>query len=472
MGYYQTASLSNIDGFMQTIHNLLTSSTGGWSFLNVNTSSVSASIVNSVCTAVRETIYRCNGSGSDATRWYLSICRTKTNNNVIERVTFMPFAGIKNFSGSTVQVATTGAIRNSNSIVSVTCSAAHNLGVGDRFIINGFDNPNLNERWGSQANTPGDSNNAIACIVSGTSGTTAFSYLSNDSSVQTGSSAYVVGVYNAGSSRNGVQSGQGAVGGGVGIQLTDASMGLYMYYDESRLCGIVTQGGTFQSFYVGETGRDHVPSDHNGRAFFTGSSTGTGSQTVNLDRQIKMIMSQSVWLIHPSGSAGTGSFERVAINRINSSSFIATLTNNYPSGTLIGEDPLPVVVIGGVNESVATQTLAARTVRFIFHLDGTRNESDVTAQTMTAIVDGGIAVARINPDSAGYYQGKEIFMSKGTPSQGSRGRLIGMVAFPVGAQNDLDLMRTGAAAVTTDFKLFTSATADGTYSIGVGPGAS
>ena len=50
--------------------------------------------------------------------------------------------------------------------------------------------------------------------------------------------------------------------------------------------------------------------------------------------------------------------------------------------------------------------------------------------------------------------------------------MVGILAFPLGFQNDQDLMRVGSDPVEDDYKVFTSTLVDANFALGIGPGAS
>jgi len=452
MSYTQSAAISNIDGLMNQFNTILSSS--GWTVFNINTSSA---IPPTLSRAVKESLYKCNGTSADPALWFLDLYRHYDSSAAQHRIGAMVAGCCRNFD---TRVLVSSITRSAAGIIEVTCSTNHNLNNGDFCIVNGVNNPDLNETWGGE---PDPTRGAHVSVIS----QTIFTFPSVSTTIASGSGGNVVSVSLLGSCRVDNSA------NGVNIPLSDANLSIFCYYDSYRICGTVNQGGTFQTFYFGETGRDHIPTDFNGRAFLT-LSAGPGGSTASLDRNASLFVGQQVWLINPTASNNaSGSWERVTITtRPNSSSFGYSSSGSitYPTGTLVGEDPLPVMVLGRIGNSSSTQALNARGVRFIFHINATR--TDNISQTMTAETESQIGQGNINPDSAQYYQGKYIYMYKTTPEQGSRGRLVGLVSFPQGVQNDQDLMRNGAIAITEDYKVFVSLATDSSYIQGIGPGAS
>jgi len=443
---------------MTTLKSALTSV--GWQSLEINTSSVQPPPRR----MGREIVFFTTGTVEDPTRFYVSTYRfTEASGLNRQALGFLPFAGVKGFDNP---IIVTSVSRSLASNLHVQTSGAHDLNVGDYVIINGTSNPDLNEAW--------DANGSTYAIQTGakiTSSPTTSSFLVDSiipSPTSVGIGGNVIATYNWGAIR------AGAVAG-INLALT-SSYDLYMYYDQYRFCGIVSQSNTMQSFYVGETARDHVPHKHSGRAYVT-SFINSGSVVVSLNKDIQLRTGQSVWLIHTSGAAGTGSVERVLVtSRPSSSSFGCILSGTYPSGSLVGEDPLPCMVLGRRGYSDAFASFQGRDNRFIFHLNGQRTvevDFDIEAlDSMNAVADVGFAESSIDPDAMNYIVGRYIFMQKLNNrgiAQGVRGRLIGLVAFAIGPQTNGDLIRTGQSG-SSEYKVFPSQLIN-SYCVGIGPGA-
>jgi len=462
MAYTQSAGIANIDALMTFFKNALTSN--GWTHFAMNTSSLhpNTDLIG------RQDVFRINGTTADPTKGYVTIYRDTQSNCCDDRIKFISFSGEKGFSNPII-ISQISRSTGASTIIQVTCSAPHNLVSGDHVIINGTPHSSsFHEGWITSTNIGPGNGGFIITTTSSAPSTNTFTYLSLptlSTPADSVSGGYVLAVYNPTSDYN------SGVNNGVGLTLNDANMACFMYYDEWRMCGLVNQGGTYQTFYLGEVGRDHVPQDFNGRAFLLTNIT-AGAVTASLDRDVANIRTgQRISFVHPSGSAGTGSFERVLVtSKPTSSSFGCVLSNSYPSGTLVGEDPLPLLIFGGLGTS-PSDTFSSRTARFIFHLDMTRDPtSPATAQTMTQILDTGITESYIDPDSTDYHQGRDIFLQRGTAPTGIRGRMVGFVAFPISVQNDQDIMRTGGDAITDDYKAFVSLSFS-SFLIGIGPGA-
>lgn len=457
MSYTQSAGVNGVDAFMTFFKNAVSSA--GWTHFAMNTSSLhcNTGLIG------RQDVFRINGTTADPTKTYVTAFRNTQGNCCDDRVQFLAFSGCKGFDNPIlIQHITRSAATNTNVIV--TTQNPHNLASGDHIMLNGTPHSaTFHEGWNQDVGLGGRGGFIIQSL-----GTASFQYTTGITSIADQAfSGYVLAVYNpAGTFNPGVNS-------GVGLTLNDTYMAVFMYYDEHRACGLVTQGASVQAFYVGETARDHIPPDFSGRALLL-TNTPAGAVTCSLDRDSENIRAgQKIWFIHPSGSAGTGSFERTTVtSKPTSSSFGCTLVNAYPSGTLVGDDPMPCLILGNNGTNADTSLLSGKTIRFIFHLDATRDPvTPNQGQTMTVLTDSGVLESVVDPDSAGYYQGRSLFFQRTTAPSGIRGRLVGWSSFPSDAQNDQDIMRCGDS-VEDDYKVFISQGTDAAENIlGLGPGA-
>jgi len=455
MAFTQAINVSGSDAFLTTLKNALTSS--GWQVLEINTSSVSPpNMLNGI--VGREIIFRSTGSVSDPTRFYISAYRHTYSSNSTNRIGFITFTGAKNFDNP---VSISSLSRSSGgSLIFATSNEPHNLEVGDTIIINGADRPEMNEGW-----SPNTSHGPIqGAKVFSVATTSSFTYFSNYTTANTASGGNVLAVYNVGGDRS------TAAGQGIDLILT-GSISIHMYHDAFRACGIVSQSNALQTFYIGETSRDHIPLDFRGRAYIS-TNIGSGSVTASLDRNVENIrVGQKICFICPSGSAGTGSFERTTItSKPTSSSFGCVLANSYPSGTLVGEDPVPSMVLGvlGGNPS-SNLSLNQRDINFIFYNNCTRDELNPrNKQIYFANQPTGLTEADIDPDAMDYLNGRYIFVRSSTAPTGIR-RLVGFVTFPIGPQSNKDIITTGASG-SGDYQSWPSSTTmGGSFSLAIGP---
>lgn len=466
MAYTQSAAVGNVDSLMSIIRNSLSGS-GMWKHFAMNTSSLHCNAGS----MGREDIYRAEGLPGDPTRFYVSVHRHTQGNCCDDRVQFMACVGVKGFESPITIQSITKFSAASAGLIGVTCSVPHGFVTGDHVMVNGTPHSGaFHDGWGG-----GDGNPTTGGYVVLVNGTASFNYASQQpgaisypaESISGSNLGYCMAVYNQVSTRN------GSVNSGIGITLNDANMSLFMYYDEYRFCGLVSQGGSYQPFYVGETARDHIPQDFSSRAFLNVSAS-AGAITASVDRACNNIrVGQKIWFVHASGTNGTGSFERTTVtSKPTTTTFGCVLQNGYNSGSIIGEDPLPVCTVGNVGTITSTGQFTAKTARFIFHLDATRDPTNPgSAQTMTIVTDAGFTKTNIDPDGAGYYQGRDVYMQRSGAPTGIRGRLVGITSFPTDIQNDQDIMRTGADAVTDDYRYFISQLVESSYGMGIGPGA-
>lgn len=452
-------STGSIDSFMTIIKNCLTSS--GWDLLEINSSSIQpARNLNG-----REFVFRGKGVGTDPTRFYLNIMN-QTDSAGGKRIVILPFTGAKNFD-TPVAINQLSASINGGANITASTTTPHNLLVGDLLIIGGNNNPQLNEGWGGS-----DVNPTTAFRVAQVFTTSSFAY-SSVASTGSGNGGFVVSPYNTAPGRATDQNNATT----ISFTAVTASFTAFMYFDEYRICGCISQSANFQTFYWGETGRAHIPAKYRDRGFLS-ASIGSGSVTASISRNVNNLrVGQNIWFVHVSGTTnGTGTFERTIItSRPTSASFGCVLANAYPSGSMVGEDPLPVVVIGALGTNPATSTFTARTAKFIFHIDATRDATSPLggATTYAPTTDTGIAEANIDPDAMNYIQGRYITVNRATNPSGIRGRLVGIVSFANGPQTgSQEIIRVGDSSSLSDYKNFPTNTTDTTYTFSIGPGAS
>lgn len=448
----------SLDSLMTIFKNCFSAS--GWDILEINSSSVQpARNLNG-----REFIVRGKGVGSDPTRFYLDIM-TQTDSTGTKRIAVMGFAGVKNYDVPVVitQLTTSAA----PATILCTTNTPHNLSVGDFLIVNGNSNPQLNEGWGGSDTTP-----STAFRISQVNSTASFSYLSV-ASTGSGVGGFVLAPYNIVSPRTSDQN--NAINVAFGASNT-ASFNAFIYCDEYRICGILSQSSAFQTFYWGETERQHIPAKFRDRAFLSADIL-SGNVTASLNRSVTNLkVGQRIWFVHASGTTGgSGSFERTRItSRPTSASFGCNLTNTYPSGSIVGEDPLPLLILGSLGTNPTTTTLAGKTCRFLFHTDCTK---DATSQTVGAssylcLTDTGLSEANVDPDAQNYLHGRYIIAQRNSNPTGFRGRLKGFVGFANGTQTgSQEIIRVGESSSLSDYKNFPTNTIDLTWTTSIGPGA-
>jgi hypothetical protein len=190
--------------------------------------------------------------------------------------------------------------------------------------------------------------------------------------------------------------------------------------------------------------------------------------TVTLDRSTPNIRAgQKIWFVHPSAA----SVERVdVLTKPAANQFTCNISNSYPSGTLVGEDPTPIGILSTYAAASPSQ-LSTKGFRFPFNVDATRaSAADGLSQTMSADTDAGTSETFIDPDGATYYQGQRIMGQRGSAPSGVRGPLYNCASFPIGVQNDQDLMRNGDP-ITDDYKIFVTQLVDLGWAFAIGPGA-
>jgi len=469
MTYIQSIGIPNIDSLMTIFYNTLSNAPGWGSNVVMNSSSAPVSTGPTDYHIGREFVFHCTGSATDPTRFYVSIYRTFSSfyNN---KINFMAATGIKEFD-SPLEISSVSKV---STTLSVTCSAPHNLSVYDIIMLNGINPPELNVTW--------DTTSTRTVRVLTVPSPTIFTTSIDSGGVLTGTGGKVLSLINPIGNR---------IGGGFGahgLDLVDGPLNLYMYYDTHRFCGIVEQSTRFMPFYIGETTRDNIPLSYRHRSYLSSDLNAGSNVTASLTLSSSNFQAnQFICFVHPSsstaGTMGTGSFERVRIlSKLDSSSFTCTVTNSYPAGTLVGEDPCPVFIIADEG-TYSNSTFSSYNGYTIFGLDMHRGgrEAGTTEfglQSWSPTTHKGITATATDPDQGSYYQGAYIWLSRtSTPSTGSRGRLVGFASFPVGSVTAGDIMRTQINP-NVDYILFpavTCNTIDGSYtgySVAIGPSSS
>lgn len=454
MSYTQSFGVSGALGFLNILSSSL-SQTPGWTMRELNSSSAASAIGR----LAREIVFHTTGTTDDPCNFYMSVFRHRESNpSGIERIGYIAFSGMKNFENPVPIISLS---RTSNTITA-QCSAPHNLVAGDKILVNGNASSDLNEGWDGSLEGAPRSGHAVISLPT----TSSFTYRSNNSVGNSAAGGFMMSPYGTTAGRH------TGVNDGMNI-LPNASYDLFMYYDSYRVCGILSSSGNQQQlFYIGETARDHIPYKWRDRAYIT-TDIGPGAVTASLNRNIRLKVGQPIWFVHLSGTAGSSSFERTTITSVPSSaSFGCMLTNFYCSGSIVGEDPVPVIIMGAVGTVATTAALSARSVRSIFHVNCTVDPiRPGELHTFSGLCDSGASETAVDPDAGNFLVGRYNFISRATPPAGVRGRLVGLVSFAVGPQADKDIIRTGVSSSANDYKHFIGVPSTTPYCVAIGPGA-
>ena len=397
---------------------------------------------------VRESIFSATGNSSEASSAHVAMAVGKDDNGN-DAVWLSVFTAFN--------IASIDTISRSSSTVTVTTTAPHPFVTGDVVVVNGTSEPLFHE------GTPGSSGTMNTITVTGAS---TFTYSSDSSGTLASVGGKCYSVYNvAGGMANGVND-------GVRININDEPADVYGYVDKFRICGIVIQGGTPRPFYLGQTGRDHVQPGARDVAISNDAILGTGSQAISLDRTpTNMYVGQQIWIISPDSA----DVEVTTITALSGGELTANFSTAFSSGALVGMDPAPLVCGGLSGFTSDTSTLEGVRWQLCLSNDGTRNGvSQIDAKDNLLLYSPGVPTASnvanaTSPDSSGSYQGSDIILLDA--NIGVRRYLPGFVAFPIGTQATLDVMRTGAVPITFDYKLFVEPTVDSQWGVAIGPGA-
>lgn len=355
---------------------------------------------------------------------------------------------------------TINTISRTGTLVTVTTTTNHGLATNDIVYINGTSQTTFNQGNGT--------NDAAGQIT--VTGLQTFTYTSPVSGTTNGTGGSVVAVYNAAGSRT------TSVGDGRRINITDTPNAVYGYCDAFRICGVVQQGAQNRLFYLGWCGREHVQTAGSS-CFVSNSSISVGANTVTADRTpANLYIGQPLWIVDTT----TANNEVTTVSNIVGNQISFTAVNSYGAGAICGWDPEPLVVMALGGSANTTSSTTSYSAYACLDQKGGRTAAQ------TAVVDVTMAWAVelysisgeklvTNPDSAGFYQGRDLALLKNTAPVGTRKYMPGMVAFPLGSQNEFDIQRIGGVPITTDYKAFVSQTAtdqaSATYATCFGPGA-
>ncbi len=351
------------------------------------------------------------------------------------------------------------AVQTASATVTVTTTAAHGFATGD-FIkgINGTDNV--------ANNVGGAGNDTVATLITVTD-TDEFTYVTGVNQTSTGNGGTVVVAYN--------HVGGSSFGNSEGYQLNspDASMDLFAYVDEFRICGVLQQGGNQKPFYCGQPGRSNVQDDGRSVAISNTAITGSGSQTITLAvTPANMYVGQPVWAV----AIDEADVEVTVIDDLVGDQLTAVFNTAFTSGAVIGWDPT-VSCAGAPLGTAVSVSLGSLAANMGFGIDGTRRsaggqqDQEDTSLIFDWVVNEsstGDVENATDPDDSGVYQGRDGIHFQN--AHGVRQFTPGFSFMPLGVQNDFDIHRIGATPITQDFKVLVSNTLDG-WALVIGPGA-
>ena len=445
MGYFENVGLTNINDLFTEISTRLVAAGATRTVLNSLSTEPAADRVG------REELFKFNGTASKPTAGYVTITRFYDSNTFNKGLAFTCFTGIK----GPIDVATT--VQSGVPTVTVTTSTNHGFATGDLVFINGSSTATLNE--GSSGLY-----NSLSTIT--VTDATTFTYTANLSQTASGTGGKCFAVYNSGAHRTVKSSTYRAW-----LGPSDSAMKVFGYVDEFHMVGVVVQGATFLPFFIGQTGRAQIPPNYADTAFTTGSVTGNGAtpSTFDLDRSCSNLrVGQKIALISPNSASA----EIVTIaTKPTATQFTAIVTNGttYPAGTLIGEDPLPLMVMGGGSTQ---QDLGSKV--FYAALRGDCTRTGIGGQTYFAAVEAQtVDESYCDPNvPSGRYSGKYVNLyTTSSGKEDDKGRLVGMVAWSLGSQADFDRIKTGESDPGDFYKIFPTQKCDTSWGFSLGPGA-
>lgn len=403
---------------------------------------------------------------------------------------------------SAAKVIGTGSLSKTSDTVLVSSSVPNNVRLGDIIYMQGAGTQDLNKGWETDDDP---------FVVTNVINANQFNYedTSGPVNVPEVGYTYMFALYNAKGSfshqENNVPFGFGPMES-FGTVDNPLNWNVYGYVDEYRMACIMETGGNYGIFYLGLTGRGHVPNDWKHVGALSASITGTGGpMLLGLDRSCpSMSVGQPIWLVPPNEASGSKSGSYGSPSRIYNSTVIATCSAKpephivevfvangaeYDSGTLVGYDPAPCAILG--NDGIPTTIAGTVNATCVHYPNGTNDqvqaplrgwerpedydpnvEYDVNWETnWDPKVDGTGSTG----EQIRLFHGADMSLRSDNGYLGHRYPLVGFVAWSYTDQNDGDLMVVGENIAANRWKIFSSINADSTPAVmklSVGPGAS
>jgi hypothetical protein len=459
MAYFTQTAVLGVDALMDLFNTQLVAQ--GWTSIEMQTSQG----VPAIGEMGKERWWRSPGSTAQPAFHMIGMTRLRNfGAGANHSLGFQCASGSRNSAALTINSIETVA-----GTTTIETSVAHNARVGDIVLVNGVTSSAYNIPW-----TTGAAPETVTAVNTATEIETT-GRLTGTIAASSGGSLLIP--YNFSGSRGGSLSETFVLR--YDDVSTDPSFDVFGYVDELRMAVILVFGGVYKAMYLGLTGRGHVQDTFSDVALTTGAIVGTGvPQTVNLNQSSpNMKVTQDIYLIPPDDANGDqlsprGNLEVLEVTAKPSATQVEIAPNgDYSAGALIGFDPSPCVVCGDNN--TGTRNLELYNWTGTHRLNGQilTNPDDTLAQTRANLTSA--KESTLDPDEGGNYQGAELWLHQ-TTGIGARYPLVGLVAWPHGAQNDFDLMVVGEDVPANRWKVFTSMSADtidDVFDLGVGPGA-
>jgi hypothetical protein len=391
----------------------------------------------------------------------------------------------------------TGSLEKTSNTVTVN-AVNHGLRVGDVLLVYGTDNTDFHAGW---------TNDDDPLVVASVPDADTFTYTDTitPSNISPATFQNIFAVYNAGGSFSAREDANYMIGDLDQMSgQFNPEFDVFGYCDEYRIGGVITVGGVYRPFYMGMMGRGHIPDSWKDCGRLVSNVTGTGNSiTLQLDRSCpKMKAGQPIWLIPTNDSDGQKNDDHNTVSKGAPGGAFLTASakpsdsrvtvelrsgDEYPPGTIVGYDPVPLIVIG---ENAASQVeLRNMDCMLVFSNKGivdkassTSGSYEQTSHTCYPLLPYGFGAnldGELNPGVGQIYHGVDIAIvhrTAGNNYKGKRFPLPGFVAWGQGDQSDGDLMVVGENIPANRWKVFTSQRVSTLGSsntiLGIGPGAS
>lgn len=440
--YLEDLSLVDRNALFTFLSNALAAK--GWTRTIVNSDPAAPSFSGN---ARREEVFQSPGDTIDTGGFFIAMRVVKDSNGTRDSILLYAFTAI----GAANFVGITTASR-SGTTVTVNTSVAHQFSTGDVVVVNGTDNPALNEC---------NSGNAAAHVTVTVTGPQQFTYASGASGVEAANGGTCFAVYNL----------TGAITDGVNdfvrLNVQDAAADFVGGVDEFALTGNVIQAGDYRFFYLGALARGHIPATMSQTLTTSAPVTGSGTQQTigTVETPSDLFVGQTIDII----DSHTGRIFRTTLAALgpgNAIEAVVDVGQDFAAGAKIGWDPMPLAVAGSESTSLATQNVSSYDFHFAYGINGTRpwgnddpmniaGEAGSIEPRVTSVEESVQDTADINLGALGSYDIVVTRTSANPASlQGTRGPLRNSIGVITANQSDFDFGLTGNTLPDDAYKLF------------------
>lgn len=443
--FIQDLTLTDIAAFRALLDSELT--TKGWvrSLIDTNTA-----VPTLAGRKTWEAIYRSPGDGVDLGRFYIWIAIQRDNNGTRASIALNAFTSL-----GTEGLVSVNSASKSGTTLTIDTAAAHGFSVGDLVMFGGSSDPDLNVGKGGTNTANG--------LVLTTPSATQFTMLAGVSqTVAAAAGGFCWRPINS------VASWTSGINDFMRINPDNASIDFIGGVDEFGLTGTAMQGVFRLPFFVGCVGRGHIPAQMSQTFTATGAITGTGSvQAIPVDQvPVDILAKQPIDIVN-EGDPGILRTQVDSVGPGNVLNCLVPVGQNFNAGSVIGWDPMPIMVAGAAGTTRSTLTLNGTAPRFAYSIDGTRSwaQNDLgDADSIYTVVEPRVGTTEksVGDTLDVTLQALQTFdimivKSSGTAAiQGARGPWRNAIGVVQANQNDFDFLYTGRTLPDDIYKALTT----------------